>query len=438
MITPQNSRRAPALTTAPAAADGPPPPAGQPGAARGVIIALLLLLFLGLLDVQILSPILPGLAVSFQTTIAAMGIAVTVYAAAASACALVIGPLSDYFGRLPFLRWAALLFTLAAAGAWLAPAFPFYLAARLLAGLAGGVISAAVIAQMADSFPYESRGRAMGWIGAMYFAAAVVGVPAGALLAGSWGWRALYLVLAGAAGALTVCLFALRAIKTPRAQAATAQAEGANDWRLLPVVTGQIRAYSHYWRAPRTRQGLLLALAVSATTSLLLTYLGVWLSARFGMSTAEIGLVFLLTGLAATITALTGGWWADRFGKRRVIILSSAMLVVVLPLLAHVTTLVQLYLLCAAGGMLLAVREGPFQALSTEVVPVQERGAFLALRNFTSQLAIAASAAAGGVLYQAFGFRAICFAAAGSSALALIAAARLSLRAQSHTGWKRA
>ncbi len=427
MITPQNSKREHSLTTAPAAGDDLRQRAGTPGASRGVIIALLLLLFLGLLDVQIISPILPKLAASFHTTIAAMGIAVTVYAVAASACALVIGPLTDHFGRLPFLRWAALIFAVAAAAAWLAPAFPFYLGARLLAGIAGGAISAGVIAQMADFFPYESRGRAMGWIGAMYFAAAVAGVPAAALLAGNLGWRALYLVLAAAAGCLAFGLFALRAARTDRLMSAGMNAQWPIHWRLAPLVSGQIKAYSHYWRAARTRQGLLLALAVSATASLLLTYLGVWLTDRFGMSTSAIGVVFLVTGLASTITALTGGWWADRFGKRRVIVLSSALLALILPALAYVATPLQLYLACAAGGIFLAVREGPFQALSTELVPVQQRGAYLALRNFTSQLTIAASAAAGGLLYQTVGFSAICFVAAGCSVLALIVAARASV-----------
>ncbi len=424
MITPQNSKREHSLTTAPAAPEGLPQQAGTPGAPRGVILALLLLLFLGLLDVQIISPILPKLAASFHTTIAAMGMAVTVYAGAASACALVIGPLTDHYGRLPFLRWAALIFAMAAAVAWLAPAFPFYLGARLLAGIAGGAISAGVIAQMADFFPYESRGRAMSWIGAMYFAAAVAGVPAAALLAGNLGWRALYLVLAAAAGCLAFCLFALRAARTDRA---SMNAQWPIQGRLVPLVTGQIKAYSRYWCAARTRQGLLLALAVSATASLLLTYLGVWLTERFGMSTSAIGAVFLVTGLASTITALTGGWWADRFGKRRVIVLSSALLALLLPALAYITTPLQLYLACAAGGIFLAVREGPFQALSTELVPVQQRGAYLALRNFTSQLTIAASAAAGGLLYQTFGFSAICLVAAGCSVLALVVAARASV-----------
>ncbi|KAA0230460.1 MFS transporter [candidate division KSB1 bacterium] len=388
-----------------------------------VTLALLFLLFLGLLDVQIISPILPALAADFQTSIAAAGVAVTIYAAAASACALVIGPLSDHFGRLLFLRWAAAFFGLAAGLAWFAPSFPVYLAARLFAGAAGGVISACVIAQIADLFPYEARGRAMGWIGAMYFAAAVVGVPAGAWMAGSWGWRFIYVILVALAIIVAVLLFRRRASFT-HALPALAQAPQTEDWSFARLITQQTKAYAHYWRMPVTRRGLLLALAFAATASGLLTYLGAWLNAAFGMTAPQIGLVFLVTGLASTITAFSGGWWSDRFGKRRLIVISSGLLVAVLPGLAHVTTMVQLYLACAAGGVFLALREGPFQALLTELVPAQQRGAYLALRNFTSQLTIAASAAACGFLYEHFGFRAICYFAAGFSLLAMFVAAR--------------
>lgn len=389
-----------------------------------VTLALLFLLFLGLLDVQIISPILPALAADFHTSIAAAGVAVTIYAAAASACALVIGPLSDHFGRLLFLRWAAAFFGLAAGLAWFAPSFPVYLAARLFAGAAGGVISACVIAQIADLFPYEARGRAMGWIGAMYFAAAVVGVPAGAWMAGSWGWRFIYVILVALAIIVAVLLFRRRASFT-HALPALAQAPQTEDWSFARLITQQTKAYAHYWRMPVTRRGLLLALAFAATASGLLTYLGAWLNAAFGMTAPQIGLVFLVTGLASTITAFSGGWWSDRFGKRRLIVISSGLLVAVLPGLAHVTTMVQLYLACAAGGVFLALREGPFQALLTELVPAQQRGAYLALRNFTSQLTIAASAAACGFLYEHFGFRAICYFAAGFSLLAMFVAARI-------------
>jgi putative MFS transporter len=179
---------------------------------------------------------------------------------------------------------------------------------------------------------------------------------------------------------------------------------------------------------------LLLALAFAATASGLLTYLGAWLAAAFGLSTAASGLVFLVTGLASTVTAFSGGWWSDRFGKRRMIVISSALLVMVLPWLARVTDLSQLYLACAAGGIFLALREGPFQALLTELAPAQQRGAYLALRNFTSQITIAASAVACGWLYEHFGFSAICYFSAGFSLFATIVAASSAEPAEKSAG----
>jgi predicted MFS family arabinose efflux permease len=171
-----------------------------------LFILLLGIFMLGLTDVQILAPILPKLAQEFSVTVAVMGTAVSAYAIAAALWALVVGPLSDRIGRLIFLRAAAFVFAGAAIIAYFAMRFEHYVAARIFAGLAGGTISACVFAQAADLFDYTARGRAMGWLGAIYFIAAVIAVPLGAWITAAWGWRVLYLLLAGSAFQLAMLI----------------------------------------------------------------------------------------------------------------------------------------------------------------------------------------------------------------------------------------
>ena len=112
-----------------------------------LILQLLFILFLGLVDSQMLSPMLPVLAAEFGVSPAMMGMVVTAYACAAALCALIIGPLSDRWGRIIFLRVAAMLFALASMLAYFANDFATYFSARVLAGLAGGTISACVLAR---------------------------------------------------------------------------------------------------------------------------------------------------------------------------------------------------------------------------------------------------------------------------------------------------
>ncbi|MCI0696246.1 MFS transporter [candidate division KSB1 bacterium] len=382
-----------------------------------LFILLLSIFLLGLTDVQIIAPILPKLAEDFSVSTAVMGTAVSAYAIAAAVWALVVGPLSDRIGRLIFLRTAALVFTGAAAVAYFSLQFEHYVAARVLAGLAGGTISACVIAQVADLFDYSARGRAMGWLGAIYFIAAVIAVPLGAWITSILGWRAVYLLL----GVLALVLVALiRPVllptgrsHTPRNNPGTSSAQHATN-----TLRQQAQNYLRYLTRRTTSYGLLLAVMVSATVAGLVTYLGAWLASVFGMSVATIGLVFMVTGGASVVGALGGGWSADRLGKRRMIALSSIILAAILFLVSAVQNHTGVFIFCATGGLAMALREGPFQALISELAPVSERGAYIALRNATSQLAIATAVAICGFLFERFGFHAVAYFAAGCSVAA--------------------
>ncbi len=383
----------------------------------GLFILLLAIFLLGLADVQIIAPILPELAEDFSVSTAVMGTAVSAYAIAAAVWALVVGPLSDRIGRLIFLRAAALVFTGAATVAYFAVYFEHYVAARVLAGLAGGTISACVIAQVADLFDYSARGRAMGWLGAIYFIAAVIAVPLGAWITSIWGWRALYLLL----GVLALVLVALiRPALLPKVRSNTQQNHpGALSAQpATKTLWQQAQNYSRYLARRTTRYGLLLAVMVSATVAGMVTFLGAWLTSVFGMSVATIGLVFMVTGGTSVVGAFGGGWLADHLGKRRMIALSSIILAAILFFVSAVQNHTGVFFFCAIGGLAMALREGPFQALISELAPASERGAYIALRNATSQLAIAAAVAICGFLFERFGFHAVAYFAAGCSVVA--------------------
>lgn len=383
----------------------------------GLFILLLSIFLLGLTDVQIISPILPKLAEDFSVSTAVMGTAVSAYAITAAVWALVVGPLSDRIGRLIFLRAAALVFTGAAAVAYFALQFEHYVAARVLAGLAGGTISACVIAQVADLFDYASRGRAMGWLGAIYFIAAVFAVPLGAWITSVWGWRAVYFLL-GVLALVLVVFIRPALLPTGRSNASRENPDTLSPQPATKALWQQVQSYSRYLIRRTTRYGLLLAVMVSATVAGMVTYLGAWLASVFDMSVATIGLVFMVTGGASVVGAFGGGWFADQLGKRRMIALSSIILAAILFFVSAVQNHTGVFLFCAAGGLAMALREGPFQALISELPPANERGAYIALRNAISQLAIATAVAICGFLFERFGFHAVAYFAAICSVVA--------------------
>jgi DHA1 family putative efflux transporter-like MFS transporter len=253
----------------------------------------------------------------------------------------------------------------------------------------------------------------MGWLGAVYFIAPVMAVPLGAWMAAAWGWRSLYLLLAVAGGLLGV-LMRPALLTTEKSAPASS---------VIEILAQQFKKYPHYFTNRNTLGGLLLAITVSTAIAGLITYLGAWLSKTFGMSLNMIGAVFMMTGVASVFGALTGGWLADKIGKRRMIALGSFLLALILVNVKFAQNSTGVFIFCAAGGLAMALREGPFQALISQLAPASERGAYIALRNAMSQLAIAATAAICGLLFQQIGFHAvayfaaICSLAAGALAL---------------------
>jgi predicted MFS family arabinose efflux permease len=331
---------------------------------------------------------------------------------AAAAAALIIGPLSDRFGRHSFLFGAGLAFGAGSAIALFSPVFSVFAVARVVAGAAAGVISALVVATVADRVPYERRGRAMSWVASAYFAAPIVFIPAASWLADRSGWRALYIVFGLSAIVLTV------AFRTWVKKSATEENGETHSAKKLRV------GYLAFLRKKSTSAGAVSAFFVSGGISVFILYLGAYLGERFGLSVTTIGLVFLLSGAASLAGALGAGPLSDRVGKRPLAIAGSVALGVLVLVVPSVDGGVMLYAVLGLTGLAAASRVAPLQSLVTELVSREDRGAYVALRNTLSQLGIAAAASLGAVLYAQGGYRTICFL---SAVLSLLAAASLVL-----------
>jgi predicted MFS family arabinose efflux permease len=374
--------------------------------------SLIGLLLLGLVDNQILSPVLREIASSFQVSIGGVGATVTGYALAAAAAALIIGPLSDRFGRHSFLLGAGLAFAAASVMALLSPVFSIFAMARVVAGAAAGVISALVVATIADRVPYERRGRAMSWVASAYFAAPIVFVPAASWLADRYSWRSLYVVFTLGAVVLTL------AFRTWAKKATTVESEETH--RAEKVRAG----YLAFFRKKSTAAGAFSAFFVSGGITVFILYLGAYLGERFGLSVTGIGLVFLLSGAASLAGALGAGPLADRLGKRPLAIGGSLALVVLVLAVPYFEDRIILYTTLGLTGLAAASRVAPLQSLVTELVSRDDRGAYVALRNTLSQGGIAVAASVGAVLYARGGYSYICYL---SAVLSLLAAASLAL-----------
>ncbi|HYO99279.1 MAG TPA: MFS transporter, partial [Pyrinomonadaceae bacterium] len=270
----------------------------------------------------------------------------------------------------------------------------------------------------------------------------------GAWLAGRIGWRAVFAASAAlvAVAGLLVRQFPLStSVETKGGEAAGESADDATrqeiDERRQQVderaaTTGQAatggRTSSNderasLWRlamrSRSTRRGIVSAFFVSGGLVGLTTYLGTWLSDAFRAGTREVGLVYALAGAGAVAGGALGGMLADRYGKRRIAVASSALMILLLLVLPTFSWSARLWAVIGATAFLAALRVAPLQALVTELVAASERAAYIALRNGASQLGIALAVAVGARLYPRYGLAGV-----GAMCAALTVGAVISMR----------
>ncbi len=162
------------------------------------IIALLAVLqFTVVLDFMVLSPLGAQLMKVLHLTTSQFGLAVSGYAFSAGFSGFLAAGFADRFDRKKLLLF---FYTGFIAGTFLcgiAPNYYFLLAARIITGFFGGVISSISYAIISDLFDLKVRGRVMGFVQMAFATSQVMGIPVGLYFANRVGWHAPFLLITG-------------------------------------------------------------------------------------------------------------------------------------------------------------------------------------------------------------------------------------------------
>lgn len=158
-------------------------------------------ILLGALDAPMVATALGGITDDLgQLDVAAW--VVTAYLLTASASAVTYGRLGDVYGRSRVLPCATVIFVVGATLAGLSQTMGQLIVARAIQGAGGGGLVAVALAALADSVPARARGRYLGYTGAIFAVANLIGPLLAAGLLAQFGWRAVFFlsIPLGAAG----------------------------------------------------------------------------------------------------------------------------------------------------------------------------------------------------------------------------------------------
>ncbi|MEL6609493.1 MAG: multidrug effflux MFS transporter, partial [Pseudomonadota bacterium] len=158
---------------------------------------------LSVLTLNMFLPSLPRLAADLGATYGQATLAFSGYLAAVAVLQLILGPLSDRYGRRPVLLVSLVGFIAASVGCALAQSLPTFLAFRAAQGLviAGSTLSLAAVRDTTD--PAEAASR-IGFLGMVMAIGPMIGPMIGGVLDTVLGWRAIFWGLGGLGVCVTV------------------------------------------------------------------------------------------------------------------------------------------------------------------------------------------------------------------------------------------
>lgn len=235
-------------------------------------------------------------------------------------------------GALPRRRALLLGMSLVAVGNLalaVAPDFGSAVATRVVSGIGGALYSPVAASVAVALAPPERRARALALVFTGMTVAQVLGIPIGTQLAFAFGWRAVFVIVAG----IALVAMALLIARVP------------SD---LDV--------------PRSDLGQLARLAVDPTVAatvgvtvlffsgqfVVYTFLGPVITATSGAVGGTLTLLLWILGVASVVANFTGGFAADRFGPRPTLIVmisASALVLAILPALQTTPAIVALFLI---------------------------------------------------------------------------------------------
>ncbi len=358
-----------------------------------IVFALWLLVFSASSQIMIISPILPQIGEELSIQEAILGTLVTAYSIALGLFAIISGPISDKIGRRRILLLGTGTMSVALAFHVVVTGYSSFLLVRVLAGMAGGVLTGSAVSYIGDFFPYNRRGWATGWVMSGSAAGQIIGIPLGVALAGAYGFKAPFYLFAVTMGLTFILIWA----RVP--QPDVKRTRGRLTVRRVAI---------NYWSLLRRRD----VAAASAAfflmylgVSLFVVYLPTWLEEDLGATPNAIATLFMVGGVANVLAGPQAGKVSDRVGRKGIVMASCIALSVVMVL---TTPLVRAfwvaYPLFFVTMVLVAMRMSPFSALLTGMVEDERRGSLLSLTVALGNVGFGLGGAVAGPFYAGFGY----------------------------------
>ncbi|WP_448059494.1 multidrug effflux MFS transporter [Cellulomonas hominis] len=282
-----------------------PTPAYRPNAKYVLLLGVMTALPAVTTDMYL--PSLPDVARDLGTSGTAAQLTMTGMLIGGAVGQLVIGPLSDRFGRRKPVLVGVVLHVLTSLLCAIAPGIGMLITLRVLQGFFNASASVVAMAVVRDRFVGSEASRLLSRLMLVIGAAPLFAPSIGGLIAGELGWRAVFGALAVYGAVLWVVIW--------RRLPETLPAERRRDGGLRPALAG-------YRLLLRDRHFVALAVLPGLGQAVLMSYVvgsPFVLREGFGLSANQFALVFALNGVGLVLGAQVNAALVRRIAPIRIV-----------------------------------------------------------------------------------------------------------------------
>lgn len=271
------------------------------------IVTLILLAGMSAMVMNMFLPSLPNMTEYFQTEYSTMQLSVGLYLGVSAGLQILIGPISDKYGRRPIILWGLVIFLIATIGCIFAPSAEIFLAFRVCQAV---IASAMVLSRAAvrDMFEQDKAASMIGYVTMGMAIVPMISPMFGGILDQIFGWHsnfwALFLL-----GGLTLWLAWSDLGET-----------AVKSGKTLPQ---QFAEYPELLTSPRFWG---YSLAAGFCSGAFFAYLGGGPfvgSVVFGMSPFWVGIYFGAPALGYFFGNMLTGIFAQRVGLNKLVLIGS-------------------------------------------------------------------------------------------------------------------
>lgn len=260
--------------------------------------------FLIFFQAYMVAPLIPRLSAIFSVTTQTIGLIVPAYLIPYGISTLVYGVLSDRLGRRRIMLLSLAVFIILTALTAAARSGSELIMIRLLTGLGASGVVPLGLAFIGQVYPYERRGRPLGWLFGAMAGGAAFGSTFGALLEPWLGWRGLFILVSALGAVMFGLLLPYRGL--------LGEAPPTPTTTLVDVMRG----YRTLLTTGRGQRTYVYVLLNAIFHSGVFTWLGLYFAQRHGLGEVGIGLALLGYGVPGFVLGPIIGRAADRWGRR--------------------------------------------------------------------------------------------------------------------------